>query len=447
MKYIVALTVLGVAVAGAVSLCGGATAKLLVKGKWRDQNTVTPGDLKGFVPAANVRLSRYGGLAARRFKATGFFHTRKINGRWWIIDPDGCLFITVGLCSVNQGTLDTGKVKQKFADTSAWARATGELLKSNGFNTLGSWSEWKEFNDKKIGRIPYTPNWNFMGIYKQWRKLANGQRGYPNECMPVFDPEFEEFCDRRARKLAATKDDPWLLGHFSDNELPFRPDSLSNYLELPASDTGHQAAKKWLAAHRKANRKRAGRISQSEQDAFLEHLARRYYTLVGNAIGKYDPNHMYIGSRIHGRTIRPPVFRASKALDIVSVNYYHHWSPKPERIEEWVRASGRPFIISEWYAMSVDSPDRDVTGAGFRVKTDRGRGLFYQNFTLGLLRSPGCVGWHWFKYGGDGKGFHKGVVRPDCTPHAELLGPMKQVNMQVYPLAAYFMRRSGNHAH
>lgn len=31
-------------------------------------------------------LSQYGGLASRREKATGFFHTTKVDGRWWLVD-------------------------------------------------------------------------------------------------------------------------------------------------------------------------------------------------------------------------------------------------------------------------------------------------------------------------------------------------------------------------
>jgi hypothetical protein len=40
----------------------------------------------------------------------------------------------------------------------------------------------------------------------------------------------------------------------------------------------------------------------------------------------------------------------------------------------------------------------NITGAGWTVRTQKDRGRFYQNYTLGLLKQPGCVGWHWFKY-------------------------------------------------
>ena len=51
-------------------------------------------------------------------------------------------------------------------------------------------------------------------------------RGYPNQCIFVFDPEFETYCDEMAQKLVANKTDKNIIGYFSDNELPFGPKNL-----------------------------------------------------------------------------------------------------------------------------------------------------------------------------------------------------------------------------
>jgi hypothetical protein len=384
-----------------------------------------------------VTLSRYGGWLERRTKATGFFRTEEVDGRWWLVDPEGCLFISVGLCSVrNTDVLDEAAFREKFGSPARWAEATGRLLAARGFNSLGCWSDWRPFRDG-ARPMPYFPRWNFMSTYKNRRDPKHGARGYPNQCMPVFDPDFESFCDEHAKQLAATKDDPYLVGHFSDNELPFRPDLLEYYLELPKSDPGHQAAARWWAERQGGSRRK---MTRRDKDDFLELVARRYYAIVGAAIRKHDPNHLYVGSRIHGRTIVEPVFRGARAVDVVSVNYYHRWSAEHERMSDWVEWSGRPFLVSEWYAQSVEPGAKNVSGAGFRVRTDRGRGLFYQNLTLGLLEHAGCVGWHWFKYSGDEPGFHKGVVNAQYEPHEALLAEMAVVNAQVYPLAEHFLR-------
>ena len=408
---------------------------LLVRGKWQKVKTRTVADVGGF-REAEVGLSKYGGWTGKRVEATGFFHVRKIGKRWWLIDPEGRVFISVGLCSViNRDVLDQEVFKEKFGDRTKWAAETAGLLKGKGFNSLGCWSDWRAFG-RAARPMPYFPRWNFMSTYKNRRDRKYGQRGYPNQCMPVFDPAFETFCDKHARQLSATKDDPYLVGHFSDNELPFRPDLLEYYFKLPESDPGHQAAAGWWARRKGKDPKR--KMSVEDKDAFLEYVASRYYTIVGAAIRKYDPNHLYVGSRIHGRTIRPAVFMGSRSLDVVTVNYYHRWSGERERMDKWVKLSGRPFIVSEWYAQSVESASAKATGAGFRVKTDKGRGLFYQNFTLSLLRSNGCVGWHWFKYSGDEPGFHKGIVNSRFVPHIAMLDVMQALNRQVYPLAVHF---------
>ncbi len=151
-------------------------------------------------------------------------------------------------------------------------------------------------------------------------------------------------------------------------------------------------------------------------------------------LSKYDPNHLYLGSRIHGRCLHEGTFRGATPVDIVSVNYYHRWSAEHDRISNWAKWSGRPLLVSEWYAQSLASADTDASGAGFRVRSNRDRGLFYQNLTLGLLRHPGCVGWHWFKYGGDGCDFRKGVVDRQYNPHTDMLKLMGELNRQIYPL-------------
>lgn len=420
------------------------SARVLERGEWRDIPARGLADIPGYTPRSGAELSRYGGWKARRIGgATGFFRTVRAGGRWWLADPDGYLFLTVGLNSVSRegANRDLSVAERRFRTRDLWAKATATLLKASGFNSLGCWSDWPSFAVTE-GRMPYFPRWNFMQTYKNNRPAELGPTGYPNNCMPLFDDAFEPFCLKHAEQLAATRDDPWLVGHFSDNELPFRPNLLDLYLELPDTDSGHRAAASWLAESRgRSNRPPEGPTSEEERDGFLEFAAARYYTTVAKAIKTHDPNHLYVGSRVHGRCIRPPVFRGARATDIVSVNYYHRWSPEQDRMREWMTSAARPFLISEWYAMRLDRPDRETGGAGFRVPTLRDRGLFYQNFVLGLLDSPGCVGWHWFKYGGDREGVDMGLVSPEFEPKTAVLDLMRELNQEVYSLAEHLVKR------
>ncbi|MBL4846778.1 MAG: hypothetical protein JKY65_14745 [Planctomycetes bacterium] len=426
------------AIAAAALAAGTSLAEdvqVLSRGKWKKHQARTVAELKGFATPKSDERNEFGGWRGRpRVARSGFFRRRKVGGRWWLIDPDGRRFLSVGVNSINLKDVDRGQ-----QGGGEWAQEAADLLREHGFNTLGCWSEWQAFHKVDETRLPYTPRWNFMATYKAQRPAANGPSGYPHETMPVFDAEFEQFCTKHAERLKKTREDPWLLGHFSDNELPFRPNALDNYLALGTQDPGRKAAARWWE---KRVRGRSRAITTRDRNAFLELVAKRYYRIVSKAIKANDPNHLFLGSRIHGRTIRPALFRAAKGLvDVMSINYYHRWSAEHERMDRWVDAFDGPFLITEWYAQSVKSAKTPATGAGFRVQTNAARGRFYQNLALGLLEHPGCVGWHWFKYGGDGDGFRKGIVDRSRKPHRELLGRMGQLNRRAYALARFFVDR------
>lgn len=408
-----------------VVVCGnhavGEQVELRTGEQWQKVAVRTLADLPGF-EAKKVELSRYGGWASGpKVKATGFFHARQIDGRWWLVDPEGYLFISVGLCSVNLSMFPAGQAEAVYGDKDAWAGDAAKMLQSQWFNTLSRWSDAERFR-KLDHPLAYTTTMSFMKHYAGKRDAKYGEAGFPHECLPVFDPAFAEWCQRYAAKLAATRDDPWLLGHYTDNEIPFRPDALDNYLQLPPADPGRQAAEQFLAARQR----QAGDVTPADRADFLTFVAKRYYDTVVAAIRKHDPNHMVIGSRLNGRNINDAVFRGSRSLDVVSMNYYHHWSADHRQLERAAELSGRPVLNSEWYA------NVDQANAGFLVKTQRQRGLFYVHHALSLLEDPHCVGWHWFKYGTH--------VDQQFQPHTEMTELMRQLNEQVYPLAAYFAR-------
>ena len=134
----------------------------------------------------------------------------------------------------------------------------------------------------------------------------------------------------------------------------------------------------------------------------------------------------------------------------MAVNYYSTWTPSQKKLAMWSQESGRPILITEWYVKGEDSGLSNTSGAGWIVKSQRDRGLFYQNFTLGLLESKVCVGWHWFKYSDNdpsepntdpsNRDANKGIVNFRYEPYSALLDAMKPLNERVYALADYFDR-------
>lgn len=422
--------------------------------EWKNYPTRTLADLPADATAhADTEVSRYGGWSAHKTRATGFFRTEKVGDRWWLVDPDGCLFLHKGVASVR--TTDTPgattALNERFGNLTNWASRTTELLRDHGFNGLGGWSD-----TGRLRAVPqpmvYTRLWNFMGSYGKQRGgtfQQPGHLGYPNDCIFVFDPAFETFCEDYAKQLDETRDDPWLLGHFSDNELPFKRESLKNYLALPDEDAGHIAAKTFLTQRHGPQATAKDITSQDEQD-FLGLVAARYFEIVSRAIKKHDPNHLYLGSRFYGSDLRfAELFKAcGPRVDVVSVNWYRAWTPDAEKLAMWERESGRPVLITEWYAKGVDSGMANTGGAGWLVKTQRERGMFYQNFTLALLESKVCVGWHWFRYMDNdpddkkvdpsNRDSNKGILNNRYAPYEPLLEAMKELNLRACSLVDYF---------
>ncbi|MCC6127022.1 MAG: hypothetical protein IT426_18845 [Pirellulales bacterium] len=411
---------------------GGEEAYRLERGRWEPVAARTLAELPDFRPET-VKLSKFGGMASgRKLKATGFFRTERVGREWTLVDPEGCPFISVGLCSVNLNTFAEGAASRTFGSDRAWVEATAKLLKTHGFNTLGRWSTGEDFR-KLEEPIAYTTALSIMASYAKQRPKYNGPGGFPQQTLPVFDEEFAGYCDEYCRRLEKTRDDPWLLGHFSDNELPFRPEALDNYLKLPPTDPGYRAAAAWLAdRHRDSER-----IAERDRAEFLELVAARYYRTVSEALKRHDPHHLNLGSRLNGRNINDSALRAARFVDVVSIQLYHSWSVNHDRLNRWAELSGRPILNSEWYAMRLDGAEVQIAGAGFRVRSQRDRGSFYQNLCLGMIANPHCVGWHWFKYGGDGENYSKGFVDNNLSPHTPMTSLMKELNAQVYPLKKY----------
>jgi hypothetical protein len=385
-----------------------------------------------------------------RQEARGFFYVKHAAGRWWLVDPDGYLALNRGVVHVGPSRSETSRaaLAARFGSEAEWARHTATLLWAYGFNGTGAWSQ-AGFNTTVSRPVAYTRIWDFMAGYAEQRSHT-GRAEFPANLIFVFDPAFEAWCDARARALAAVRDDPWLLGHFSDNELPFPADALDRSLQrLAAAEPGRQEAQRWLDA-RKGRAATAADVTDEDREAFRGHMADTYFRVTTGAMRRYDPNHLLLGSRLHSSVPdSDAVMRASgRYLDAVAVNHYGTWAPDLGRLRAWEARAGRPVLISEWYVMAADSGLRNTSGAGWIVRTQRDRGLFYQNFALALLESRVCVGWHWFRYmdndpaspGADpsNRDGNKGIVTIRYEEYVPLLEEMRELNDQVYSLAAYF---------
>jgi hypothetical protein len=429
--------------------------------EWTGYPTRTLAQLDGFRPGGTApACSQYGGRKDRRGKATGFFRAEKIRDRWWMVDPEGCLFLNVGVVSVSPGRSRRNKeaLAARFRDEKSWSEATTKLLRAYGFNCLGNWSA-NDVLREAPGPLPYTVKSDFLGSFGRKFEMVHqqpGHLGYPNDVIPVFHPEFAAHCDAYAKTVTSVKNDALVIGYFSDNELPAPQDLLEKSLALDEKDArlapGKRAAEAWLE-NRKGSRVPAGDVTADDRDAFREHVYDRYLQLTTAALRKHDANHMCLGPRLHGSSMRSPgILRAAgRHLDVIAVNIYWQWSADAAMLDMWKKEAGKGFIVTEFYAKGMDSGFPNTSGAGWIVPTQRERAWFYQNFCLSLLESKQFSGWHWFKYMDNdpedlttdpsNRDSNKGIVKIDYTPYDALLEPMKQFNREVYRIADYFDTR------
>lgn len=365
-------------------------------------------------------LGIYGGELKYKEQATRFFHTQKINGVWFLIDPDGYRFFTVGVNSVSKG----GGI------------LLPDFLRTIGVNTLGCWSD-ETINEGTAKKMAYCPRWNFLQTYKNLQQRTKDL--YEAGIIPVFDPDFITFCDTHAKQLEPLKNDSWIMGHFSDNELPLYDNTtygnlLDRFLAIgDKTDPNFMAAQKWMITRHGVS----WQITDTDRAEFHGHVAGTYYKIVNEAIKRYDPNHLYLGSRLHGGAkSKPAIFReAGKYVDLISINVYDVWTPDKTTMGMWSVESGKPFFVTEFYAKAEDSKLSNTGGAGWLVPTQTDRAKFFENFTLALIEHPGCAGFHYFRYIDDDS--NKGLIDRNYKWWIPMHDSFYKISRDIYNLRDY----------
>ena len=432
---------------------------------WISYEAVSLDRIPGFTPKADPALDEYGGWAGTHVgNPDGFFRVRKIDGRWWMVDPAGNLFLAKSVASFVPGWSDRQKamLKKKFGTTAGWATAEIKFLKSCGFNSLGAWSNSAAFGaTNQPERIPYTVIVSPMATFNRELKKAGREAEFFKDVKEggssygfpfVFDPEFEKTAERLIAPVAKHANDPYLIGYFIDNEIQFRRSMLWKCLTAwPKDHPNRRAAQAWLDARKGRAGCTMRDVTEEDRLEFVAYCLETYLKTVTRILRKYDRNHMFLGSRFHiwDTEMRSPAcFKvAGKYMDIISINHYNHWQPEQADMKNWEAWSGKPFMVTEFYVKGEDSGLPNTTGAGWLVHTQDERGVFYQNFVNELLKSGTCVGWHWFKYGDNdpenlradpsNRDSNKGIVTWDFRRYDPLVDRMKAINACTYNLSRF----------
>ncbi len=440
----------------------------------------------------------YGGWKkGPQLNATGWFRTELIDGYWWLVTPEGHLFLSIGVdcvglsdftfitnrekwfeylpdmndpkfksCFAKAGKgghwfghiLDEGwvycpykaNIIRQFGETweQPWSEQTTARLKRWGFNTIGAWSSVHLFVDKKIPFVIILGPGNVPRI--------KNAPGYWGPIYDVFDPQFEEIAEKNIQKgVEAYKDNPYCIGYFVNNELSWDgvwEGTIKNDLEQPCKkefvrmcqekygtiDKLNENWKTSFADWSEINKPEEETDAfKQDRDEYLSQFANRYFSVISHVVKKSAPHQLYMGCRFAGF---PPEFvwkSAQKYADVVSINIYRKEVPKDHAM---LKIAEKPIIIGEFHFGALD---RGMFHTGLiACKDQKDRAEKYVNYVESVVRHPLFVGCHWFQWADqpitgrnfDGENYNIGLVDVTNKPYPELTKSAEKINKKAYSI-------------
>jgi len=378
-----------------------------------------------YLPGSTSPNDRFGGWPDLTGEKTGFFHTQKIDGRWWLVTPDGNAFFSKGVDNISYRP-ESASAPAAPSDPDAWAATAASQLRGWNFNTAGAWSA----NEISRQGIVYTVILDIASSVQKDLWLKGGVVDY-------FSPEFRDAADRvAALKCASHSKDPWLLGYFTDNELRWGKDwrskdtLLEDYLKMPHEAPGFIKASAFVKALNHD-------VTQEDNAKFDGLVAAEYARVTSQAIRRHDPNHLVLGCRFAVYPGDAVVGAVGQYFDVISFHSYNAVPPVAQ-FRQITLVTGKPAMLTEFSFKAMDSGLPNSKGGGKPVATQADRADGFAAYANALADIPGVVGYHWFEYRDepkegrfDGEDCNYGVVKIDLTPWEVLTRRMTTVNSDV----------------
>lgn len=363
----------------------------------------------------NFNYSRYGGYLNKRVKSTGFFRTEQIDDRWWLIDPDGYLFLSYGVdCVAPVGdyyTKNTDKCTNMFQELPPRELFVESENVSPETHTasFGIWNLYRRYGKNYLDRaaemtikrmdkwgLNTLANWSDKTIYDKNRKafiLPLENIGFENELMglmDVYDNGIEKKIDEAiARNVAKYKNNHWLIGYFIGNEPAWI--SKENRLCSLILNGKDRPIKTELQNFLKESGDTPG-----SRKTFIYNTFEKLMKAISKSLKKNDPNHLNLGIRYgYIEQLDDELLRISKeSFDALSFNCYA-LSPDHEKMNHALEISGLPMIIGEYHFGTVD---RGLAQSLWQVNSQKERGDAFRYYTENAFAHRGLIGTGWFRW-------------------------------------------------
>jgi len=409
--------------------------------------------------------SDFGGWKEMRLEPSGYFRVEVVDGKYWFVDPEGYVFLSKGINAINYLGDHSPKlgyapyyvnVLRKYGDINLWINTTVSRMVEWGFNTVGAWSSPEMYE--------YFPHTVLLDIGAKYG--FNWEKG----TMPdIFKDDFEDYVRKAVYfNVEPLKDNPMVIGFFTDNELRWGPDwrsgnhLLDDFINLPPDAPGKKVAVEVLkdvfnGDISKLNRELKTNYTSFDEllsytgklpstapfnearKEFVRRYAERYFSVVTKAIREVDKNHLILGVRFAvSPFIRPPdeVFEvAGKYVDVISLNLYNFQVAPKDYLDHIHEITGKPIMITEFSFRAMDSGLPNTKGAGITVETQKERAEYTKRFIESFIKLPYAVGYHWFKWSDqpkegrwDGENSNYGLVNIEDDPYEEMVQMFTSLN-------------------
>ena len=429
--------------------------------------------------------NRYGGwLGGPQLKATGRFRTEKVDGKWWLVDPEGRLFWSWGPVRVtpssamtplngNPRTPKTGgnlpdrdclfeTLPKKGEPLAAFYETYDDLLRP--FYLKRDETRWYDFSSANLFR-KYGADWfarysdschrrlrswgcNTIANSSDLRICLQDRTPYAErvECLsrPIqgswgtwfkfrdpYDESFKHGCKAELERHGREAHDPWCIGFFIDNEINWgaKPTDLAQWTLWSPDD---QPAKIEFVRRLKAKGIDPKRdvVPSAELEAFTCVLAEEYFKRTREAVKEFDSGLLYLGCRFAGSARPWAIAACAKYSDVVSYNIYS------DGIRAWRLPEGldAPVLIGEFH---FGAHDRGLFGSGLiNMKTQQGRAKALKNYVESALDNPQVVGVHWHQFSDqatsgrfDGEYFQVGWTDICDRPYKETVDTLRTIDI------------------
>jgi hypothetical protein len=432
--------------------------------------------------------SKYGGWKEKRVEATGFFHTHHDGRRWWLVDPEGYVFVSVGVDCIRNNT--AGNITGQ-EDLFSWLPDPADDLFRDGFSGRGETrlADFYKFNLLRVFGQSWRENWETItsgqirefGINTigNWSDIVYAQKakipyvlplgGFPStevklfrDFPDVFADEYSEHAKRFAQQLNEYKNDPYLIGYFLRNEPNWAFGAHDIAFEMFATaqpSFSKNTFAKWLSQKYPSIQDLnktwnlelsdfetvAGQIfeeypsEKAKEDfwKFSEILVAKYVNVPCDEVEKVDPDHLNLGMR-YAWMSSDLLYKAGERFDVFSINGYGN--PGPPETAEIARISGKPVMIGEFHFGATDCglPATGIQGA----LTQADRGKAYRYYVEQGLARPELIGMHYFQWLDqpifgrfDGENYNIGFMDICNRPYKELIEAAILTHKKMYGVA------------